>query len=247
MRGDVRCGNWKRATSFMDVRDRLPNGPSGPLSQLLGCSPNINEPFLTRDNGSLRTRINFISVGVLHGANSIWSAIYLLAGILNLRQKGDVGFILEVALVRGIYCGVTAALSRSCLVGLLREGRAPRFPTFVLFTPVPIFTLCFLPLSLLVKLSFELYRRTQWSAQVKCYCFCLSHTPFNPQRMFLVGENERFECFLQLNVIMDFFFFIFKMGTAACFHLHLGVCFVTITSLTDTAASVSHCYQSWRD
>lgn len=71
MRGDVRCRNWKRATSFMDVRDRLPNGPSGPLSQLLGCSPNINEPFLTRDNGSLRTRINFISVGVLDGANSI--------------------------------------------------------------------------------------------------------------------------------------------------------------------------------
>lgn len=88
MRGDVRCRNWKQATSFMDVRDRLPNGPSGPLSQLLGCSPNINEPFLTRDNGSLRTRINFISVGVLDGANSIWGAIYLLAGILHLRQKG---------------------------------------------------------------------------------------------------------------------------------------------------------------
>lgn len=114
MRGDVRSGNWKRATSFMDVRDSLPNGPSGPLSQLLGCSPNINEPFLTRDNGSLRTRINFISVAVHDGANSIGGAIYLLAGILDL--VGEEGKSVLSWRLCGIRCGVTAVLSWSCLV-----------------------------------------------------------------------------------------------------------------------------------
>lgn len=185
MRGDVRCRNWKQATSFMDVRDRLPNGPSGPLSQLLGCSPNINEPFLTRDNGSLRTRINFISVGVLDGANSIWGAIYLLTGILNLRQKGCRRYLRGFARARDLLRYVSSFITQLF-------GRAA---VSVLYSSTDIHAV-FLAVFLLVKSSFELYQCTQWSAEVKCYCCCLSHTPFNPQRMFLVGLKKNVWMFL---------------------------------------------------
>lgn len=202
MRGDVRCRNWKQATSFMDVRDRLPNGPSGPLSQLLGCSPNINEPFLTRDNGSLRTRINFISVGVLDGANSIWGAIYLLAGILNLRQKGCRRYLRGFARAQDLLRYVSSFIMQ--LFGRAAVKRKGSFFHIFFYSSTDTHAV-FLAVSLLVKSSLELYQCTQWSAEVKCYCCCLSHTPFNPQHMFLVSlKKKMFECFVHLNVMVDF-------------------------------------------
>lgn len=129
MRSNVRSRNWKQATSFMDVRDGLPNGPSGPLFQLLGCSPNINEPFLTRDNGSLRTHINFISVGVLSRANLIWGAIYLLV-VIEAEGFG-----------RDLFRTIRLIVTLFRHAALKREERLFRADT--LFSPILIFVLCF--------------------------------------------------------------------------------------------------------
>lgn len=70
----------------------------------------------------------------------------------------------------------------SFIAELFGRAAVSRKSSSFLHIPVPIFTLCFLVVSLLFKLSSERHQRTQWSAQVKCYCFCLSHTPFHPQR-----------------------------------------------------------------
>lgn len=116
-------------------------------------------------------------------------APYICSQGFSTWGKRDVGVISEVLLVPRICCGTSPALSRSCLDVPLWKGRAPFF-TFFFYSSTDIHAV-FLAVSLLVKSSLELYQCTQWSAEVKCYCCYLSHTPFNPQHMFLVSFKKK--------------------------------------------------------